>query len=225
MLYDASRLDQPDLGCFSRDRWRAQGRLEEISGGRGTVAFLADGTNRWVLRHYRRGGAVARLLDDRYAWMGEARVRSFREFRLLRQLVTWGLPVPVPVAAGYCRAGPVGYRADLITEELPTRLTLAQALREAPVAADTWGHIGASIGRLHAHGVHHADLNANNILLGPAAEVYVVDFDRGRVRRRGRWEDRVLARLERSLRKVTAGLPADRFGAPQWERLMRGLRD
>jgi len=222
MLYDASRMDQPDPDCFRREHWRTHGGIEETAGGRGTVAFLRPGTQRWVLRHYRRGGLAARFLDDGYLWTGELRVRSFREFRLLRQLVAWDLAVPVPIAAGYARDG-FFYRADLITEELPTRLTLAQALERAPVEQDTWRAVGACIGRLHERGVHHADLNAHNLLLGPGGEAYVVDFDRGRIRARGRWEGDVLARLERSLRKVTASLPDGRFGAGQWQWLLDGV--
>jgi hypothetical protein len=43
--------------------------------------------DQWVLRHYRRGGAVARrLLADRYVWAGEERVRAFAEWRLLARL-------------------------------------------------------------------------------------------------------------------------------------------
>lgn len=48
-------------------------------------------------------------------------------------------------------------------------------------------------------GVHHADLNAHNILLADDGAVYVLDFDRGRIRARGAWENNVLARLHRSL--------------------------
>ena len=46
-----------------------------MAGGRGSVVFLRDSVRRWVLRHYRRGGAVASLLDDRYLWTGEERTR------------------------------------------------------------------------------------------------------------------------------------------------------
>lgn len=221
MLYDASRVDQPNDSLFDREYWRGRGSLVEAAGGRGTVAFVREGDRRWVLRHYRRGGMVARLSGDRYLWTGESRVRSFREWRLLRELADWKLPVPVPVAARYERCGPT-YRADLITEELPTRLTLAQALHEAPLNVERWAAIGSCIGRFHARGVQHADLNAHNVLLGEALAVYVLDFDRGRVRNRGGWEDGVLQRLRRSLLKVTHGLPPERFGDRQWQWLVSG---
>lgn len=222
MLYDASRCGQPDERIFAREHWRARGALEESAGGRGTVAFVRDGGRRWVLRHYRRGGLVARLLGDRYLWTGAERTRAVREWRLLSALRDAGLPVPAPVAARFERCG-LFYRADLITEEMPTRRTLAHALAAAPLAAATWRAIGACIGRLHAHGVHHADLNAHNLLLGMDGAVYVLDFDRGRLRPRGAWEEAVLERLQRSLRKVTAGLPADRFDATAWQSLREGV--
>ena len=224
MLYDASRCDQPDEALFDRAHWRARGVLEEARGGRGTVAFIGDGARRWVLRHYRRGGSIARLLGDRYLYTGADRTRAFAEWRLLRRLHAAGMPVPAPVAARYERAGPF-YRADLLTVELPTRLTLAGALATAPLDGRAWHAVGATIGRLHAHGVHHADLNAHNLLLGDHGEVYVLDFDRGRIEPRGNWERAVLERLRRSLDKVTAGLPAGRFDADAWKLLESGLKD
>jgi tRNA A-37 threonylcarbamoyl transferase component Bud32 len=167
---------------------------------------------------------MASLTDDLYLWTGEARTRSFCEWRLLRQLREWQLPVPRPIAAGFRRHGPC-YRADLLTEELPVRQTLAQALRAGALPASGWEAVGRCIGDLHARGVQHADLNANNLLLGENATVYVLDFDRGRIRARGAWEQAVLLRLQRSLRKVTAGLPPDRFGADQWQALLAGSGD
>lgn len=222
MLYDAACLDHPDPAIFDPAHWHARGVLQATPGGRGTIAFVTtpDG-ERWVLRHYCRGGFIARMARDQYVWMGAAATRSFREWRLLRQLRAWDLPVPRPIAARYVRSG-LGYRADLITAELPTRLTLAQALQAGQLDDTRWHGIGACIGALHAHGVHHADLNAHNVLLGAANEVYVLDFDRGRIRARGPWEGRVLQRLQRSLAKVTAGLPPERYGASQWRALLRG---
>lgn len=223
MLYDASCLHHPDTAVFDRSHWQALGTLETTPGGRGTVAFVRtrDG-QRWVLRHYRRGGLIARLVADRYLWTGAGQTRSFREWRLLRQLRAWGLPVPQPVAARYVRDG-LFYRADLLTAELPARQTLTQALQSGPVPAADWHAIGACIGALHARGVQHADLNAHNLLLGADHAVYVLDFDRGRIRERGAWERAVLERLQRSLRKVTVALPPDRFGDVQWQALLAGV--
>jgi 3-deoxy-D-manno-octulosonic acid kinase len=222
MLYDASRMDQPGFDAFERGYWRGRGALEEVAGGRGTVAFVREGERRWVLRHYRRGGFVSRFLDDTYFYTGEARTRAHVEWRLLRRLREWNLPVPVPVAARYVRSGLL-YRADLITEELPTRLTLAHALASGPLAPATWRAVGRCIAALHARGVQHADLNAHNLLPGAGGDVYVLDFDRGRVRARGAWEGQVLGRLHRSLAKVAATLPRGRFGADEWQLLLEGV--
>jgi 3-deoxy-D-manno-octulosonic acid kinase len=222
MLYDASCLHHPDTAVFDPAHWQAQGALETTPGGRGTVAFVrASQDRRWVLRHYRRGGLIAHLSDDLYVWTGADRTRSFREWRLLRQLRAWGLRVPTPVAARYQHAGPF-YRADLITAELPVRRTLAQALRQASLPDGTWHAIGRCVGSLHARGVQHADLNAHNLLVGASNDIYVLDFDRGRIHARGEWEQAVLARLRRSLLKVTAGLPGERFTAAQWQLLLAG---
>jgi len=223
MLYDGMSVGQPDPRLFDVDHWRGLAALESVPGGRGTVAFVRpDAEQRWVLRHYHRGGAIAKWLDDRYLWTGASSTRAFREWRLLRQLREWGLPAPRPVAARYRRAG-CFYRADLLTEELPTRTTLAQAVRAAPLEASQWQRIGRCIGALHARGVQHADLNAHNLLLATSGDVYVLDFDRGRIRARGAWEQSVLSRLRRSLDKVTADLPAGHFGEPQWVELLRGV--
>lgn len=226
MLYDASRLGHVDAAIFDPGYWHARNALESARGGRGTVAFVrANGGERWVLRHYRRGGLVARLADDTYLYTGAERTRAFREWRLLAQLRRWALPVPSPVAARYVRSG-LAYRADLITVELPVRRTVTMALAEGPLPPASWLAIGRCIGRLHARGVQHADLNAHNLLLGDdGTTVYVLDFDRGRIRSRGAWEQQVLARLDRSLRKVTSGLPRDRYGTEQWRALLAGIED
>jgi 3-deoxy-D-manno-octulosonic acid kinase len=222
MLYDASCLHHPDTAVFDPPHWQAQGALETTRGGRGTIAFVrASQDRRWVLRHYRRGGLIAHLSDDLYVWTGADRTRSFVEWRLLRQLRAWDLPVPTPVAARYQRAG-LFYRADLVTAELPVRRTLAQALQQVSLPDETWHAIGQCVGSLHARGVQHADLNAHNLLVGASNDIYVLDFDRGRIRARGEWERAVLARLRRSLLKVTSGLSAGRFTVQHWQALLAG---
>jgi 3-deoxy-D-manno-octulosonic acid kinase len=112
--------------------------------------------------------------------------------------------VPLPVAAGYQR-GLCTYVAELITERLIGAASLTEMLRAQRMDEARWVAIGRCLRRFHDAGVQHADLTANNIMLGPAGEVWVLDFDRGRLRAPGAWRQRVLDRLARSLAKVTAG--------------------
>ena len=221
ILYDASRLRKPGVELFDVEHWRAQGSLQELAGGRATIAVVHAAEERWVLRHYRRGGFIARFSRDRYLWLGEDSTRSFAEWRLLAELRRRGLPVPGPVAARYVMGG-LSYTADLITEQLPDCRTLADAITGAQLPAEQWSTIGKTIAAFHREGVHHADLNAHNILLEQAVapRVYLLDFDRGRIRSRGAWEQDVLARLRRSLQKVKAQRPNAAFGEEQWNWLL-----
>jgi 3-deoxy-D-manno-octulosonic acid kinase len=209
-------LRKPDEQCFSRDYWAARGALNEVAGGRGSVFFLCADAGPWVMRHYRRGGLIARLSPDAYWWLGEKRTRCFAEWRLLAQMRRLELPVPAPVAARYVRSGLI-YRADLITEQLPASQTLSAVLLAGALTEPQWRAIGSTIARFHAHGVQHADLNVSNILLGTDGAVYVLDFDRGRIRTRGAWEQGVLARLKRSLDKLKAQRGEVTFGEREWQ--------
>lgn len=212
MLYDARRMHQPDAALFDTAHWRAAGALTPADRGRGGAWFLRPAvlgvatTEEWVLRHYKRGGLVARWNPDRYLWLNEEATRPFREMRMTAALHAAGLPVPAPVAARYRRAG-LHYRADLLTVRIPGVRTLSAALADWPLPV--WTAVGACLRRLHAAGAWHADLNAHNILVGmPDAAlpvVHVIDWDRGRLQgapladgaARGN-----LLRLQRSLQKL-----------------------
>jgi 3-deoxy-D-manno-octulosonic acid kinase len=223
----AQALDSHQSSASVLDSHRFSGAeklvaVQEISAKESVAVQRISVGVQWVLRHYRRGGMVAKILRDSYLWAGAERTRCFREWRLLAELHRRGLPVPAPIAAKYERSGLV-YRADLITERLLDTQTLTQWLAQGPLPRDRWIDIGRTIARFHAQGVHHADLNAHNLLLDANRAVFLLDFDRGRLRERGAWEQQVLARLRRSLEKVTATAPAGVFGDRQWHWLMEGL--
>ncbi|MBC7984574.1 MAG: 3-deoxy-D-manno-octulosonic acid kinase, partial [Candidatus Obscuribacterales bacterium] len=114
ILYDSTRVGKPSDEIFTQDYWAARKTITARAGGRGGVLFLRDDQHHWVLRHYRRGGLVAKLIEDLYFWTGAERTRAFREWRLLYLLCQQGLPVPAPVATRYLRRH-FWYRADLIT--------------------------------------------------------------------------------------------------------------
>ena len=204
ILYDPQRVREPGPAIFDPEDLRARGTVDEARGGRGSILFLEIGSWRWVLRRYLRGGMAMHVVRDRYLWMGEERTRSFREMRLLGELGRRGLPVPVPVAARY-RRGFVSYRAELITERLDGVESLSTMLASGRMDDARWAAVGRCLRRFHDAGVQHADLNSDNIQLDTAGEVWVLDFDRGRIREPGHWCQRVLNRLARSIAKRNPG--------------------
>ncbi len=183
-------------------------RAEAVgAGGRQAAWFVQGPFGAGVLRHYRRGGLVAKLFKDQYVWLGAARTRSFAEFAILHWMRGQGLPVPGVVAAACWRSGPI-YRAAIIVERLPGVTPLAVKLgHEAAVAQ--------AIHAMHDAGVWHADLNAFNILLDEAGKAWLIDFDRARRTEMSLAERQAnLQRLRRSLVKV-AGQAGDDF----WQRV------
>ncbi len=189
-------------------------------GGRGSTYFVGKSEPQYALRHYYRGGLPGRIWRDQYFYLGEARTRSFREWRLLDQLYRMGLPVPKPVAARYSRRG-LYYVADLLTERLPDVRSLAEQVINGEVMADRWSSVGATIRGFHAAGVFHADLNAHNVQLA-RGQVFLLDFDRGCMRAPGGWQEENLKRLKRSLMKVLANSPELEKLDENWRSLRAG---
>jgi 3-deoxy-D-manno-octulosonic acid kinase len=210
-----------DESLFDPEFWRRRGELSDTEGGRGSAWFISSGEHQWVLRHFRRGGFIARLSQDLYVWAGEAQVRAFAEWRLLQAMTHQGLPVPRPVAAEYRRSG-LFYRCDLITERIAGARPLSALLALDSLGEASWRAMGAAIARLHRAGVDHADLNAHNILIGANGAVTVIDFDRGRLRGPGTWTAGNLQRLQHSLTKISRRLPPERYSAQTWDWFMAG---
>ncbi len=202
-LYDAALLSGIDAAFFDAAHWRRRGAVIGGAEGRGTALFVSQGAQRFVLRHYRRGGALSKLISDRYLWRGLEHTRAWREWHLLNHMYQEGLPVPRPVAAHVAREA-WRYRADLLTLFLPDCLSLAHRLGLGSMTEALWGEVGRTVRRFHDAGYCHADLNAHNILIGGEARVSLVDFDKGR-RRSGAagWKTANLRRLHRSILKVT----------------------
>jgi 3-deoxy-D-manno-octulosonic acid kinase len=223
ILFDAAAVAQAPAFAsewFEPDYWRARNAATTASGGRGGITFAHTPCGDWALRHYRRGGMVARIMGDRYLWSAAERTRSFVEFRMLAELSGQGFNVSRPVAARYQRNG-VHYRADLITHYIPDAQTLAHCLSGSGIDRALAERVGTGVARLHAVGACHADLNAHNVLID-AHTVWLIDFDRGELREpQASWQLENLARLRRSLIKLGAaneGEPA--FEREVWQPLM-----
>ncbi len=209
---------------FEPSHWEEKGALAGGSRGRGVAVFIRDGEREMVLRHYRRGGLPARISKDRYLFLNLEASRPWREWKLIAQLFDLGLPVPRPVAARVQRYGLL-YSGDLVTERIPDAEPLSQHLSRKPLNHESWRAVGRSIRRFHRAGVDHADLNAHNILLNAAGEVFLIDFDRGRIRPVGSWVHANLERLHRSLEKLRGQSEGFAFRDADWEHLLAGYRE
>jgi 3-deoxy-D-manno-octulosonic-acid transferase len=189
--------------------------------GRGTVWLRQEGGHELVLRHYRRGGLMGRLVKDRYAPEPLARTRAMAEFALLQRLLSWGLAVPRAAGARWQRAGGF-YRADILVQRIPGAEDLSEQLQHQALAAADWHAVGAAIARLHAHGVYHSDLNCHNLMRDAEGRVWTIDFDKCEVRPAGAWQQDNLERLRRSLRKERGRLASWHWQEDDWQALQAG---
>lgn len=189
-------------GWFDPDFWGAA--AEPVSsGGRGGAWFVETADLSAVLRKYLRGGFVARILESAYLYLGEKRVRSFSEFRLLLKLHNDGFPVPKPIAACYQKTALACYRAAILVERLRDSAPLADSIGH--LSLDQWRSLGMTLRRFHDAGIRHADLNCFNILVREDG-FYLIDFDKGEIKenpkRDAPWKAANLARLRRSLDRL-----------------------
>jgi len=206
---------------FEASTWADAPVAPGYSGGRGTTRFIEHDGQRWVLRHYHRGGLIGRLIADQFLWSGAERTRCFREWHLLAHMQDLGLPAPQPVAARYRRRG-LTYTADLITARIPGVEPLSTRLNQGPLSAAAWAAVGSCIAKFHRERILHPDLTAHNLQIDAADRIFLLDFDRGRIcARRGRWCHANLARLHRSLVKISKNSTV-RFTAREWRWLVDG---
>jgi 3-deoxy-D-manno-octulosonic acid kinase len=224
IVYDAEQVQHPRADLFDPGYWDKRGCVTGEAVGRGSAWFIDAPFGAAVLRRYLRGGMMARISRDRYLFTGWARSRPVAEFRVLERLAAAGLPVPAPLAAGLRRRGLL-YTGGLITRRIPGARPLADLLPDRAQDTGLWRRVGACVRRFHDAGLIHADLNARNILVDAEGSVYLIDFDRARIRRGAeRRFRRNLVRLHRSLVKVwPPGQPAGLL-ASSWTELEHGYR-
>jgi 3-deoxy-D-manno-octulosonic acid kinase len=222
LIYDSSLGEPAQPEWFDQPYWQERGAVALETSGRGSVLVVTHGEESWVLRHYHRGGFIARFVEDHYLWLGVERTRAFREWRLLRELHAAGLPVPRPIAAHVSREGVV-YTGDILTGYLPDTRKLSAYIADGNVPDDSWERIGRMVRAFHRYGVDHPDLTAHNILLNPAGELFLVDFDNAYLRPPGRWQEAGVERLKRSLRKVALETGTE-FDPAAWQALERAYR-
>ncbi len=235
ILYDnhyfsGSVVSEPSLQFFDGDYLTSDEQPinvmlpSEAGLGRARVVYFTHNNIAMVLKHYYRGGVVAALIKDHYFGFNIENTRSFREWRLLKKMRGFDLPVPDVVAA-HVKKGLFYYQADLITRKIENTKTLSDSLSARNMSSEQWKKIGACIELFHQKNIYHADLNARNILLNKEGEVYLIDFDNSYIRSNSQsWKMSNLARLKRSLLKFKKNESVFHFEEQDWSALLAGYR-
>lgn len=172
--------------------------------GRGATFAVTLPEGSWVVRRYRRGGALASVLGDRYLRSSEP--RPLHEVRVSAAARAKGVRTPTVIAAAVY-ASTAFYHADLVTEYITPSADLAEigfgkVERPAALRSAAWRAAGQLVRELARAGLAHADLNLKNVLIRFAEqpEAWVLDLDRARVREHASAEA-LWSRLQRSLSK------------------------
>ncbi len=173
---------------------------EPVPGGRGTTRRLRRDGRSFLVKRESRGGLAGRLLPDLYLRRGPFR----SEWEAARRAAEAGLAAP-PAARAFVRRGLL-LAVFTLSEEIAGVRSLAEVVSREGPAPDLLRRCGRAVAALHRAGLVHGDLNAGNLLLLPDGRVLFIDFRHSRLHRGlppPFWRRRNLARLERSLRKIS----------------------
>ncbi len=206
-------------------------KLDVITGsatGRGTAYYLLMSGMALVLRKYRRGGLISKILKNQYIWRGLDKTRPWQEWQLLTEMLRLGLPVPKPVACRVVRVRFIStllYSADFIMSRIENAESLSMLLIKSELDTTTWEKIGRTIRQFHKNGINHADLNAHNILVNDMNQIFLIDFDKGRQMTPAvSWQKLNIARLKRSLLKLNQNETSFHYSNKNWHSLLRGYQ-
>lgn len=221
-VYDESLIDNFSPQLFSGDYWQHNNGLIGTAQGRGTTYFIATNQQQWVLRHYYRGGLMGKINKDSYWFTGLKNTRAAREYQLLKDMCSLGLPAPHPVGFRVIKHG-LTYQADIMTSRIENAQDLVGILQTKSLPENIWQKIGETIKQFHSHNIYHHDLNSHNILLDDQQKVWLIDFDRGQQRQDNKvWPEKNMERLLRSFRKELARLTTFHWQERNWQQLMQG---
>ncbi len=200
ILFDIEHFSVSTPQIFTAQYWQVQNAITGQAIGRGTTYFFQHNRNEYVLRHYRRGGLIGKILSDQYLYTGLEKSRAWQEFKLLQHMKTLNLTCPTPIAAMLKKSG-LYYQADIISTRIPGAQDLHHVLLEKSLTANIWQKVGQTIAQFHNHQIYHHDLNIHNIMLDTEHEVWLIDFDKCSVKQGNNWKQSNMARLKRSFEK------------------------
>lgn len=160
-----------DLNCLCKrfdPRWLlTENLITNTAAGRGIVYFFSILGENCVLRHYYRGGLIAKLSTDKFIFGHLTQTRPYQELSLLAKLYDAGLNVPRPLAARLHHTL-FNYTADIITAAIPRAQELHRHILQSALEPSVWYKIGVTLRQMHDLQACHYDINVKNVLLQQA---------------------------------------------------------
>jgi 3-deoxy-D-manno-octulosonic acid kinase len=180
-------------------------RTDSVLDGRSSINHhRIDDLGPVVVKHYKRGGLIGRLIRRKYLKWGKT--RSQLEFELLQIVRGLGINAPEPLV--YATSGHWFYRAWLVTREIKEALSLARlSLTDETRIQPAMTSVTEQISRLIDNGILHVDLHPGNVVVDQKDRVFLLDFDKGHFYRgkKNKLTDRYINRWQRAVSKH--GLP------------------
>jgi len=225
---DSLSSDLANIQKYFEPSWLiAENLITRTASGRGLVYFFSALGENCVLRHYYRGGFVAKLSNDKFISKPLEQSRPYKELNLLAKLHSAGLNVPKPIAARLKNSS-FTYTADIITATIPSAQELHEYILKQPLKHLIWERIGATLRQMHDLQACHYDINVKNVLLQEDGEqsktIYLLDFDGCKIRDGDTWKSANLGRFKRSLEKQRAKYSPYYYDDDCWESIERGYR-
>ncbi len=201
MVFDKEFLHKSDKGGTN------------IKSGRGTylsIPLNEDRTERFIIRNYRHGGLLGKLLGGIF-YRGN---RPLNELHVNEIALQRGVPSAEVIAITKKRLWGLFYTADFISKEISGATDIVQFLKEFPQEVIQRSKksiifiLAGLIRNMHDAGIYHADLHLKNILLKMDScgkfHAYIIDLDKSVIANNLTIEQRIknLLRLDRSLVKL-----------------------
>ena len=186
---------------FNIDYISKEGLIKSVMDGRGKALELEYGGKSYFLKHYIRGGFIAKISYDRYIFNSLASTRAVKEYNFLNTMNNKGLPVP-KAAALQVITNHFTYKADLITCKIENEGTLYEFVKDNKMTRALWNALSTTIEKFYQENVYHSDLNAKNIIIDKDNNFFLLDFDNSYFFYDKKLFTKSIFRLERSLKKI-----------------------
>ncbi len=199
--YDPNTFKNFSSLLFNIDYISKEGLIKSEIVGRGKAYEIEFEGNRFILKHYIRGGFISKISYDKYFFDAIASSRAVKEYNFLNNLYSKGLPVPKPAALQVV-INKFTYTADLITCKINNEGTLYDFVQAGKMNSNLWSNLENTLQKFYDENVYHSDLNTKNIIIDKASKFYFLDFDNSYFFYKNKLFKKSVIRLGRSLSKL-----------------------